>query len=199
MNESDEVFKAVNGALGAVGRSYDGTKRVRHIMDVLVNDVGLETIAGKVTRRLTGIKVAPYYGCQYSRPMGTFDDPEFPTTMDAFFKALGADVVDYPSKVKCCGGMMMMTKEDAALRMCHELLKTAADKGADVMVAACPLCEMNLEAYQPRVNAAFGTHFKIPVMYFTQLAGLAFGVEPKKLAIDLQIVSCDDVLAAIPA
>ena len=199
MNESDEVFKAVNGALGAVGRSYDGTKRVRHIMDVLVNDVGLETIAGKVTRRLTGIKVAPYYGCQYSRPMGTFDDPEFPTTMDAFFKALGAEVVDYPSKVKCCGGMMMMTKEDAALRMCHELLKTAADKGADVMIAACPLCEMNLEAYQPRVNAAFGTNFKIPVMYFTQLAGYALGCDPKDLALEKQLIPVDAVLAAVPA
>ena len=199
MNDSDEVFKAVNGALGAVGRSYDGTKRVRHIMDVLVNDIGLDAISEKVTRRLTGIKVAPYYGCQYSRPMGTFDDPEFPTTMDAFFETLGAEVVDYAGKVKCCGGMMMMTKEDAALRLCHELLKTAVDKGADVLVAACPLCEMNLEAYQPRVNAAFGTNFKIPVMYFTQLAGLAFGVEPRKLAIDKQIVPCDDVLAAIPA
>ena len=199
MNESDEVFKAVNGALGAVGRSYDGKKNVRHIMDVLINDVGLEAISEKVTRRLTGIKVAPYYGCQYSRPMGTFDDPEFPTTMDELFKALGADVVDYPGKVKCCGGMMMMTKEDAALRMCHELLKTAADRQADVIVAACPLCEMNLEAYQPRVNATFHTDFNIPVMYFTQLAGLAFGVEPRKLAIDKQIVPCDDVLAAIPA
>ncbi len=199
MNESDEVFKAVNGALGAVGRSYDGTKNVRHIMDVLINDVGLEAIENKVTRRLTGIKVAPYYGCQYSRPMGAFDDPEFPTTMDALFKALGADVVDYPSKVKCCGGMMMMTKEDAALHMCFELLKSAADKGADVIVAACPLCEMNLEAYQPRVNATYNTSFNIPVMYFTQLAGLAFGVEPTKLAIDKQVVSCDGVLAAIPA
>jgi len=199
MNESDEVFKAVNGALGAVGRSYDGTKNVRHIMDVLINDVGLEAIESKVTRRLAGIKVAPYYGCQYSRPMGTFDDPEFPTTMDAFFKALGADVVDYPGKVKCCGGMMMMTKEDAALHMCFELLKSAADRGADVIVAACPLCEMNLEAYQPRVNATYNTSFNIPVMYFTQLAGLAFGVEPAKLAIDKQVVSCDGVLAAIPA
>jgi len=199
MNESDEVFKAVNGALGAVGRSYDGKKNVRHIMDVLINDVGLEAISEKVTRRLTGIKVAPYYGCQYSRPMGTFDDPEFPTTMDELFKALGADVVDYPGKVKCCGGMMMMTKEDAALRMCHELLKTAADRQADVIVAACPLCEMNLEAYQPRVNATFHTDFNIPVMYFTQLAGLAFGVEPSKLAIDKQVVSCDGLLAAIPA
>jgi len=199
MNESDEVFKAVNGALGAVGRSYDGTKNVRHIMDVLINDLGLEAIENKVTRRLTGIKVAPYYGCQYSRPMGTFDDPEFPTTMDAFFKALGADVVDYPGKVKCCGGMMMMTKEDGALHMCFELLKSAVDKGADVIVAACPLCEMNLEAYQPRVNATYNTSFNIPVMYFTQLAGLAFGIEPTKLAIDKQVVSCDGVLAAIPA
>ena len=200
MNESDEVFKAVNGALGAVGRSYDGQKNVRHIMDVLINDVGLDAIADKVERRLTGLKVAPYYGCQYSRPMGTFDDPEFPTTMDAFFKTLGAEVVtDYAAKVKCCGGMMMLTKEEGALRMCHELLKSAADKGADVIVAACPLCEMNLEAYQPKVNAMFGTDFNIPVMYFTQLAGLAFGVEPAKLAIDKQVVPCDDVLAAIPA
>jgi len=83
MAESDEVFKAVNGALGVVGRSYDGKKPVRHIMDVLINDVGLDAVADKVTRRLTGVKVAPYYGCQYSRPMGTFDDTEFPTTMDS--------------------------------------------------------------------------------------------------------------------
>ena len=199
MNESEEVFKAVNGALGAVGRSYDGAKPVRHVMDILINDVGLEAVADKVTRRLTGLKVAPYYGCQYSRPMGSFDDPEFPTTMDEFFRALGADVIDYPAKVKCCGGMMMLTKSDAALHLCHELLVSAQKGGADVIVAACPLCEMNLEAYQPKVNAMFGTDFNIPVMYFTQLAGLALGVEPKKLALEKQVISCDGVLAAIPA
>ncbi len=199
MNESEEVFKTVNGALGAVGRSYDGAKPVRHVMDVLINDVGLEAVADKVTRRLTGLKVAPYYGCQYSRPMGSFDDPEFPTTMDTFFKALGADVIDYPAKVKCCGGMMMLTESAAALHLCNELLVSAQKGGADVIVAACPLCEMNLEAYQPKVNAMFGTDFNIPVMYFTQLAGLALGVEPKKLALEKQVISCDDVLAAIPA
>ena len=112
IEESPEVHEAVNGALGAVNRSYDGTKAVRHIMDVLINDVGIEALSEKVTRRLTGIKVAPYYGCQYSRPMGAFDDPEFPTTMDTFFTALGAEVItDYPGKSKCCGGMMMLTKE----------------------------------------------------------------------------------------
>ena len=199
MSESDEVFKAVNGALGAVGRSYDGAKPVRHIMDILVNDVGIDAIAARVTRPLAGLKVAPYYGCQYSRPMGAFDDPEFPVTMDHLFEALGADVVDYSGKVKCCGGMMMLTKEHGALRLCMELLKAAQDKGADVIVCACPLCEINLEAYQPRVNKMFGTDFKIPVMFFTQLAGLALGVTPRELALEKQVVSCDPVVAAIAA
>jgi heterodisulfide reductase subunit B len=200
MAESTEVHEAVNGALGAVDRAYDGTKAVRHIMDILVNDVGVDAIGEKVTRRLTGIKVAPYYGCQYSRPMGAFDDPEFPTTMDTFFTALGADVItDYAGKSKCCGGMMMLTKEEGALRLCHELLEGAQQAGADVIVCACPLCEMNLEGYQPRVNKAFGTAYDIPVMYFTQLAGLAFGASPKALALDKQVVPCDRVVAAIPA
>jgi heterodisulfide reductase subunit B len=200
MNESDEVFKAVNGALGAVDRAYDGQKAVRHVMDILINDVGLEAIAEKVTRRLTGIRVAPYYGCQFSRPMGTFDDVQFPTTMDRLFETLGADVItDYDAKTDCCGGMMMLTKPEGALRLCHELLTAAKQYGAEVIVAACPLCEMNLEAYQPKVNAMFGTDFNIPVLYFTQLAGLALGVDPRKLAIDRQVISCDGLLAAIPA
>jgi heterodisulfide reductase subunit B len=199
MAESPHVKEQVNGALGAVGRSYDGAKAVRHIMDILVNDVGLEAFGEKVTRRLTGIKIAPYYGCQYSRPMGTFDDPEFPTTMDELFAATGADLIDYPVKTKCCGGMMMLTKEEGALAMCHELLTVAQKGGADVIVAACPLCEMNLEAYQPKVNKRYGTDFNIPVMYFTQLAGLALGADPKDLAISKQVISCEPVLAAIPA
>jgi len=199
MADSPEVYEAVNGALGAVGRTYDGTKAVRHIVDILVNDIGLEAIGERVARRLTGIKVACYYGCQYSRPMGTFDDTEFPTTMDDLFETLGAETVDFPGKAKCCGGMMMLTKEEGALRLCHELLKGAADSDADVIICACPLCEMNVEGYQPRVNKTFGTSFNIPVMHFTQLVGLALGGDPKELAIDKQIVSCDRVVAAIPA
>ena len=200
MNESDAVFKAVNGALGAVDRAYDGQKAVRHVMDILINDVGLEAIADKVTRRLTGLRVAPYYGCQFSRPMGTFDDVQFPTTMDRLFETLGADVItEYDAKTDCCGGMMMLTKAEGALRLCHELLTAARQDDAQVIVAACPLCEMNLEAYQPKVNATFGTDFNIPVMYFTQLAGLALGVDPRKLAVDKQVTSCESLLAAIPA
>jgi heterodisulfide reductase subunit B len=200
MADDPHVFEAVQGALGAVGRSYDGKVQVRHVMDILINDIGVEAIAERVTRRLTGLRVAPYYGCQFSRPMGTFDDVQFPTTMDRLFEATGADVItDFDAKTDCCGGMMMLTREDAALRLCHELLTAAKQNGADVIVAACPLCEMNLEGYQPRVNKTYGTDFNIPVMYFTQLAGLALGVDPKQLNIDKQVTSCAPVLAAIPA
>jgi heterodisulfide reductase subunit B len=200
MADDPKVFEAVNGALGAVGRSYDGQVKIRHIMDILINDIGLEAIEERVTRRLTGVRVAPYYGCQFSRPMGDFDDVQFPTTMDRLFQAMGADVItDWDAKTDCCGGMMMLTKRDGALRLCHELLIAARQYKADVIVAACPLCEMNLEGYQRQVNQAYGTDFDIPVMYFTQLAGLALGADPKQLAIDKQVVSCGPVLAAIPA
>jgi heterodisulfide reductase subunit B len=200
MADDPHVFEAVNGALGAVGRKYDGQVKIRHIMDILINDIGLEAIQERVTRRLTGVRVAPYYGCQFSRPMGSFDDVQFPTTMDRLFQAMGADVItDWDAKTDCCGGMMMLTKRDGALRLCHELLVAARQYKADVVVATCPLCEMNLEGYQRQVNQAFGTDFDIPVMYFTQLAGLALGADPKQLAIDKQVVSCDPVLAAIPA
>lgn len=200
MAEDPRVHEAVNGALGAVGRSYDGSVNVRHMVDILVNDVGLDAIAEKVTRRLTGVRVAPYYGCQFSRPMGTFDDVQMPTTMDRLFEVMGADVItDWDAKTDCCGGMMMLTNADAAQRLCHELLVAARQYEADVIIAACPLCEMNLEGYQPQVNKAYGTDFNIPVMYFTQLAGLALGADPKQLAIDKQVVSCAPVLSAIPA
>jgi heterodisulfide reductase subunit B len=168
--------------------------------DIQESGVNRIVVAEKVARRLTGLRVAPYYGCQYSRPMGTFDDVQFPVTMDKLFEAMGADVIaDFDAKTDCCGGMMMLTHEAGALRLCHELLVAARQYKADVIVAACPLCEMNLEGYQARVNKTYGTDFNIPVMFFTQLAGLALGADPKQLAIDKQVVSCAPVLAAIPA
>ena len=197
--EDATLHAEINEALAAAGRRYDGKVRVRHFMDVLINDVGLDEITARVKRRLTDLRVACYYGCQYSRPMGTFDDPEFPTTMDRLVEAIGGDPVDYPVKTKCCGGMLMLTQEDAALKLCHELLAVAAREQADVIIAACPLCEMNVEAYQPLVNKAYGTDFHIPVMYFTQLLGVALGIDAHTLMLDKQIVPVDRVLAKVPA
>jgi heterodisulfide reductase subunit B len=196
---SPKLKAEINEALAQAGRWYNGTVRVRHLVDVLVNDVGYEAISNKVERRLSKLKVAPYYGCQLSRPSGTFDDPEFPVTLDRLMEALGAEPVPFPMKAKCCGGMMMFTKEDAAVNLCYELLRCAVDAEADVIVCACPLCEINLEAYQGKVNAAMGTNFRIPVMHFTQLVGFALGCDPKDLALDKQVIPVDAVLAAVPA
>jgi heterodisulfide reductase subunit B len=189
----------INEALAQAGRWYNGTVKVRHLLDVLVNDVGYEAISEKVARRLTRLKVAPYYGCQLSRPNGDFDDPEFPMTLDKLLQAMGAEPVPYPMKAKCCGGMMMFTQEDAAVKLCYELLRGAADAEADLIITACPLCEVNLEAYQSKVNAVFGASFKIPVLHFTQLVGYSLGCDPKELALEKQVIPVDAVLAAGPA
>jgi heterodisulfide reductase subunit B2 len=200
LQKSPHLAEEVNEVLAQVGRTYSGNVKVRHIADVLVNDYGLEAIAEKVTRRLTGLKVAIYYGCQFSRPMGAgFDDFEFPVILDKLFAAMGATVVDFPMKTKCCGGMMMMIDAEPATKMCYELLRNAAEAEPDVIVCACPLCEMNMEAYQSKVNARYGTSFKIPVMYFTQLAGYALGCTPRELALQKQLIPVDSVLAAVPA
>jgi heterodisulfide reductase subunit B len=196
---SEELRETIGEALAVAGLKYDGNVEVRHLLDVIVNDVGLQTVGEKVTKRLTKLRVAPYYGCQLSRPNGTFDDPELPVTMDRLLEAIGADPVYYPVKTKCCSGLFMMYNEAPALRLCYELLKCAVDNGADLIVTACSLCEMNLEAYQHLINKHYGTNFNIPVLYFTQLLGVALGVDPKDLALDKQIVPADAVLAAIPA
>lgn len=197
--EDPKLHDDINEALAAAGRRYDGNVRVRHLLDVLVNDVGLDAVSAAVKRRLSRLQVACYYGCQLSRPMGAFDDPEFPVTMDRLVEATGAEPVDYPVKTKCCGGMLMLTQEDAALKLCHELLQGAVQNEADVIITACPLCEMNVEAYQPMVNKAYGTDFHIPVMYFTQLLGVALGIDSKTLMLDRQIVPVERVLAMVPA
>lgn len=199
MADNAQLRADIVEALHRAGRHYDGNVKVRHLVDVLVNDLGYDAIRERVTKPLTGVRVACYYGCQMTRPMGTFDDPEFPVTLDKLTEVAGATPVDYPCKTKCCGGMLMLTNEQAALRLCFELLKSARDSEADVIIAACPLCEMNVEAYQSRVNKEYGTDFHIPVMYFTQLLGLALGISAKDLALDKQVVPVDSVLAALPA
>jgi len=178
----------INEALAAANLSYDTTVAIKHPLDILVNDVGIEAIKAKVVHRLDGIKVAPYYGCQIVRPHGHFDDKDDPVTMDNLLTALGAQVTYYPSKVRCCGGMLMTTQEDIALKLNNGLLQAAADNGADMIATACPLCEMNLEAYQGKINKRFGTKFNIPIVYFSHLVGVALGISPKSMGIDSLII-----------
>ncbi|MCD6553650.1 MAG: CoB--CoM heterodisulfide reductase iron-sulfur subunit B family protein [Anaerolineae bacterium] len=186
------LLDKINAALSIEHLTYTGKVRVRHLLDVLANDFGPEAIAARVKRSLSALSVAPYYGCQIVRPYGLCDDSEYPTTMDEVLAATGAEVFPYAMKVKCCGGVLMTTKKDVALRLVGGLLQAA--KGADCIVTVCPLCQMNLEAYQGDVSRYMGEDLHIPVLYLPQLLGLAFDLPREKLKLERNMASPRPVL-----
>jgi heterodisulfide reductase subunit B2 len=183
LNQIPEMHKDVNEALAEGGLSYSGKVKVRHPLDIIMNDIGAEAVSAKFKKSLDGLKIAPYYGCQIVRPDKTFDDRENPMLMDRLFNACGGEVVYFPMKLRCCGGMLMTTFEETALKLNKELLECAVDNGADVVVTTCPLCHFNLEAYQGKINSSYKTTINIPIMYFTQLLGIALGLSADSLGL----------------
>ena len=184
------IKKTMDHALAAIGLKYDGDTAVRHPLDVLLTDVGLEAVRQKVVRPLKGLKVAPYYGCQIVRPYATFDDQYNPTAMDTLLEALGATVVRYPLKTKCCGGSLTGTVPAAGMRMVYILLNEARKRGADCLATVCPLCQFNLDAYHAKVASQYGP-VRVPTVYFTQLMGLAFGLPEKELGLNRSAIRLD--------
>ncbi len=195
MKKDADLAEHINDALGEDDLHFSGTSRVHHILDVFVKEVGLDKVRKAAAHPLKGLRVAAYYGCQVIRPRKGREDVEQPRHFEDLISALGAQPVDYRLKLRCCGGSLIVTHREAALAMAHQLLANAADEKADLVVTVCPLCQVNLECYQGLVNRKFGTKFKMPVLYFTQLMGLAFGIAPKKLGIGKEFVPVDDVLA----
>ncbi|MEP0813824.1 MAG: CoB--CoM heterodisulfide reductase iron-sulfur subunit B family protein [bacterium] len=185
----DATLRArIKDALAAADLKYDGSLEVRHLLDVIVNDFGVEEVKKRAKRGLSGMKVAPYYGCQISRPHGTFDDPENPSSFDPILSALGADVLRFPLRARCCGGMQMITSSEAAIPLVRDLLKCAKDEGAECIVCFCPLCHVNLDCYTGAVERKFGEKYAIPIIYFTQVLGLALGLSAKQLDIGRELV-----------
>jgi heterodisulfide reductase subunit B len=183
LSEYPEIKKKVDNALAAGGLKYTGNARVRHPLDVMVNDIGHEKIASQVTRPLDGVRVACYYGCQIVRPYADFDDQHEPSTMETLMKALGAEVVDWPLKTRCCGGSLTGTVQEVGQRLSYILLKEAKKRGCDVIATACPLCQFNLECYQSNMSRRFKDTVNVQVAYFTQLIGTAFGIQGRKLGL----------------
>ena len=183
MKTDEGVNTEVTAALRRGGFDYKGTTKVRHPLDILVNDIGIERIAKAVVRPMKGMKVACYYGCQVVRPFETFDHAAYPTTMDRLVTALGATAIDWPMKARCCGGSLTGTIQEAGLRLNRALLKEAEKRGANIILTCCPRCQHNLECYQKRINRRFGESIHIPVAYFTQFIGLALGIPRKELGI----------------
>ncbi len=179
----------INEALGAEGLRYSGKVRVRHLLDVLANDLGPEAVAAQVSHRLEGLVVAPYYGCQALRPYALFDDPEHPRSMTPLISALGAEVFDWDMGGRCCGASLMATRRDVALVSVAAILDAAA--GADVIVTVCPMCQMNLEAYQSQASKVGGNGRPISVLYLPQLLGLAFGLTDDQVLLDKNLAVTD--------
>jgi heterodisulfide reductase subunit B len=197
MSEHKEMNDKVNEALSAGGLSYKpGSLEIRHFLEILYEDVGDEKIKARVTKPLKGLRVAPYYGCQVVRPFKDFDNPEYPMKMDELLSWLGAEIVDYPVKSHCCGGHMTQISEPEAFELIRRLLYSADEYKADVIACMCPMCQLNLDAYQGRVNNYFNTDFNLPILYFTQLIGLAFGMSGKDMGMGKELVAAGPVLSA---
>ena len=189
LKENPRLMKRVNEALAVVSMEYHGKVGVRHLTEVLVNDVTPEVISAKVQQPLNGLRVAPYYGCQLVRPDYGFDNPESPRSLDRLVASLGAEAVPFPLKNRCCGGSLVISDESLVLGLIRKLLENAAENGAECIVTPCPMCQINLDAYQSRVNSRFKTNFNIPILFVTQLIGLALGIKSRSLGLDRNIVS----------
>jgi heterodisulfide reductase subunit B len=169
---------------------------VEHTLQSLSHD--LDLVHRAVIRPLDGLRVACYYGCVIGRPRGGFDDPENPTSMDRLMAVLGAEAVAYDYKTRCCGGRLTVPRLDVALDLSGHLLRKAKEQGADCLALACPLCAMMLDTYQGAAERHAGQPFDLPVLYFTQLMGLAFGLEPGALGLQHNVVSPFALLATLP-
>jgi heterodisulfide reductase subunit B2 len=181
-------------ALAAANLKYNGGARVRGLVDVYVNDIGLELISSKVKKKLNGLKVACWYGCHQTRPFGP-DDYESPQWMDWIVTALGAEPVQYPLKTQCCGGAELMSDKSMVMKLNQKLLDNAIKHGAQAMVTTlCPLCFTNLDAFQRHFNSETGKKFNMPIIALSQFMGLAFGLSPKALGLDRNVTPVKKVL-----
>jgi heterodisulfide reductase subunit B len=181
-----------------LGHTFGGHTSVKHPLYVLLDEIGLERCAD-VSRPLTGLRVAPYYGCVLTRPAPPepLDDPEDPQGLDRLLRALGAEVVPYPAKTKCCGGAVLLSHADVAVELTGRLLHEAKQAGAQCVAVVCPMCQMALDGYQRRVERQLGERLDLPILYFSQLLGTALGLDDRQLGLSRLFVSPAAVLGRI--
>lgn len=178
-----QLVEKVLGTMREWGLDYRGTVKIKHPLEVLYDDVGVEKMKEMARGKLAGFRVACYYGCLYNRPHGITEERFFPTKMEEIFSGLGMEVADYHLKTKCCGGSLTNTVERVGLDSVFKLLQGAKRLGVDAIATTCPLCQFNLEAYQGRISSMFGEDVHVPVMYFSQVLGIEFGLSGEQLGL----------------
>ena len=193
VKQSKEMAKDVNEV---IDMEYSAKNEIKTLLDVLVNDVGLDKIKESVTRPLTGLKAASYYGCLLVRPpkVARFDDAEQPMTMDRMAETLGGEAVDWSYKVECCGAAYSSCRPEVALPMTGDIIRNAKESGANCILVACPLCFMNLDMRQKEIGKKDNTDYQLPIFYFTEFMGLAFGYSAKELYLAKHFVNPEKLL-----
>lgn len=180
-----DLLTQINAVLAPENLTLSGPVNVKHLLEVLVNDIGPEALADRMTRPLSGLSIAPYYGCQCLRPYAVFDDPEQPRSMEGLIRATGADVFEWSMGPKCCGASHMNTKMEVGLTLCGAIL--AAAQAADAIATVCPMCQMNLEGYQGKMSRTAAQTMPVSVLYLPQVLGLAMGIAEQDLKVDLNL------------
>jgi heterodisulfide reductase subunit B len=188
-------------AAEAVGRDYDGSVKVRHFLEVLLDDVGADAIRKALHSSLAGMKVASYYGCLLVRPSEVtgFDDPENPSSLDRLVTAMSGTALEWPHKVECCGGGLSMSRTDVVVNLTDSIVGMAKLAGADCIAVSCPMCQINLDMRQLDIAKSRGNRYELPVLYVTQLLGLCLGAVPQRLGLNKLMISPAKVVQAVAA
>lgn len=189
----------INRVLEKEGIAYRGTVHVKHLLWIVVREVGLHRVREQIRVPLSDFRIAPFYGCYILRPSWDlgFDDPENPTSLEKVIQAVGGESVAYAGRTKCCGFPIILEKEAIAVAMAGHNMKEAKDEGADFMVTPCPLCHMSLDIYQDRAGRAVNTALNLPILHLPQLLGLAMGIPAKELGVSRHLVQVDSIVRKI--
>ena len=189
----DPVYLAkVNGFLADEGLEYKGNARPKHLLWVLIEDIGLDKLLGLVTRPLAGTRMAPFYGCYIVRPTDALEfeeNPERQTALEQIIETIGATVVDFEGKTRCCGFPILTINERNSMAMVGKHTLEVKDLGADAMITPCPLCHLNLDSFQPKAAAQAGRPIGMPILHMPQAIGLAMGLSPNDMGLKRHIVS----------
>lgn len=199
VNDSKRLDK-VNATIGDQGFRYGGKTKVKHLLWMLFEDIGLDRIRAAIKRKLTGLKIAPFYGCYILRPeeyLGLRERPERKTYLEQLIALVGAEPVEYKGSTKCCGFPMLTFNREKSLAMGGSHIVEAKEKGADLLVTPCPLCHLNLDGQQPDAAKVLRKDIGVPIFHLPQLLGLAFGFTPQELRLNHHVVPTASALEKV--
>lgn len=182
------------------GFTLAGARKVEvaHLLQLITEEIGFEALGNQVVKPLNGLKLAAYYGCLITRPKAIvqFDDPEQPVSLDRLLQCLGAETVNWSHKAECCGGGFAASETSIVVDLGGQVLEAARQAGAEAIVVGCPMCQANLDTRQKAIEADRGKAYNLPIIYFTQLMGLAFGYSPGQMGLQRLLTSPSELLSS---